>query len=174
MKRDPDTCEPVVLNWHWPMSTEGIDSIPWSRGVQVMLGNESHVLQPVCLRDVWMCYLMAVAKYVVHTFWKQASLTVIQNNEVLLAYCFICATCIVRCLVAHIYVSNGFYSLNESLDISRLRHTQLPLIVNVASAQILSLGISKLSTNEIFQVTGRSNDSKWYYTDLDCIWICIP
>ena len=81
-----------------------------------------------------MCYLTTVAKYVVNTFRKYAFLTVIQNNEVLLVYYFICASCVVRCLVAHIYVSNGFYSLNESFDISRLRHTQLPLIVNVASA----------------------------------------
>lgn len=174
MKRDPDTCEPVVINWHWPMSTEGIDSMPWSRGVQVMPSNASHVLQPICLRNVWMCYLTTVAKYVVHTFWKYAFLTVIKNNEVLLADYFICASCVVRCSVAHICVSSRFYFLNESSDISRLRHTQLPLIVKVASAQILNLGINKLSTNKICQVTGRSYYLKWYYTDLDYICICIP
>lgn len=73
------------------------------------------------------------------------------------------------CVVAHICVNNRYYSLNESSDISRLRHTQLPLIVKVASAQILSLGINKLSTNKICQVTGRSYESKWDYSDLDCV-----
>ena len=169
MKRDPDTCEPVVINRHWPISAEDIDSMPWSRGVQVMPSNGSHVLQPICLRAVWVCYLTTVAKYVVHTSWKYAFLTVIQNSDGLLAYYFVYTSYVVWCSVAHICVNSRFYSLNGSSDISRLRQSQLPLIVKVASAQILSLGINKLSTNKIRQVTERSCESKWDYSDLYCV-----